>query len=161
MKLDASFLDNRKKAVDAARLFDSILEDRITYIVICICDAFKLKFFGWEYPEDHEGEVNTFDESVDSDSVRIQMYYNYDLTKAPIIVRGGEEWILDQIPLDWLTTDFEEELIQGRDLYIKKMEDKKIKDKIDLKDKKNKDKQLLKQIKAKLSPEEIKVLKLK
>ena len=143
--------------MDAARSFDSILEDRITYIVKSICKAFDREFYGWDYPEDHEEEINTFDDSVDSDSVRIVFYHNTKILQDFVIVRDGEDWVLEKIPLDWLTTDFEEELIQGRDLYLKKMEEKKTQDKINLQDKK--DKQLLEQIKSKLTPAEIKALK--
>jgi len=163
--LDEEFLEKRKAAAIHLGVYNGVLEDRITYIVHEICRGFDLKYLTWYFPNAAEGEVGNFDGAEHHDSFQIHMEYTEDGRKRSygndlvILLKDGSEWELYEIPKHWLIEDFEEELEQGKVAYLTKLENKKKKAKEKLSKKKEEEKALLEQIKKKLTPSELRLLK--
>jgi len=161
--LNRKFFSGRETVVKSLRSYDETLENRIQYIVESICSVFGQKLYTWYYPGADEGAVGSFDKASDGHAVSLHIEIEDDKWLAidnSIILSDGE-WQLYEIPFRWLTEDFEDELKNGRAAYLQKLEDdkKKLEDKN--KKRKAKKQDLIEQIKKKLTPEELKLLKVK
>jgi len=153
--------DKRKELLKKAGKYTSEIEKRIGYITDKIYETFNLKKEDWGFTEGVEaGEYGSFDMSSNKDKIFISSAPG--LYDEIIITKEGEEWCFDcSIPTRWLFEDFEKELKDGKKLYEKKREEEKkeAKDKKELK--KQKEAEMLKNIAAKLSDDEKKLLKKK
>lgn len=156
------FFEKRTETVKKLGRYDELLQNRITYIVQQICKIFNLKFRTWYFPDAAEGELGSFEKASYHDSVRLTIDYSPNIKGNQdmiILMKDGGEWELYEIPKRWLSEDFEEELEQGRVNYLKKLEDEKVAAKEQLSKEKAEEKALLAQIKKKLTPSELRLLK--
>jgi len=135
---------------------DGLIGNRITYIAEFVCNAFEQKLDCWYF-----SDAENFSEAVKGDRITLSMYAKNrtDYICNVILLKDGTEWQLDEIPLRWLTEDFEDEVVEGRLKYIKYLETKKqeTKERL-LKEKADKEK-VLQEIKNKLTPEEFGLIK--
>jgi hypothetical protein len=154
-------IDNYKEALNNISALHVQIDERVEYIINKICNTFNVQLDWWSYShsDDNGGE---FCDAYSEDQITPCINLESDYNPCVILLNNGSEWgLMDGIPIDWLFEDFEEELVNGKAAYIKQQEDKKNKAKAKKLDKRAKEKELLEQIKSKLSPEELKVLKLK
>jgi hypothetical protein len=131
--------------------------DRIDYIVKTIIKTYKKKLQYWHFSNAAEDEIGDISENIyhaeshGDVSITIEPYEDLDF-----IDKENCEWGLeDGFPYEWLFTDFEEELKEGRKAYLEKEKQNKSKEKSE------NSKKVLETIKSKLSKEELKALGLK
>jgi hypothetical protein len=163
--INQTILSHREQAKSVLKSLDTVLENRITYIVQQICKAYKTELHTWQFFNyDYEdSSVGDFGRAcyVDYINVHITVVNGNNnlgsLSNDKIILKDGTTWGLDHIPLRWLFEDFEEELTQGCKTYLEQLEKEKELKNIQSKNKKD----LIKSIKSKLTPEELKAVMIK
>lgn len=160
-KLDIEFFDKYYEAAQKASELREVIEDRITYIIKTICKTFNCKFDTWYVYGAAEGEVGNIDGALEDDFVHLIIESELDDDCAILTIDSREYSLRYGFPRIWLFQDFEEELINGKDLYIKKKEAEKEKKKLKLQAKQIKKNETLEQIKSKLSKQELKALGVK
>jgi hypothetical protein len=134
--------------------YESLVRERVGYIVETIMKTFKASMEGYGYDE---GRDLSFREMIKDEYMVFGIHTNDYLD---IIDKHGQ-WInlVDGIPQYWLWENFEEELENGRQKYIDQEKIKKQKAKQKYIENKIKREKLLKSVKSKLTKEELKLLK--
>lgn len=155
-KLSSEFFLEREAAKHKLDLFNEKIIDRITYIRKLIADVFEFEHNCWYVEGAQEGEIGDLDRTLDSET---DIYLEvYPQSQSQIIDNNGKIYNLAcSFPKRWLFEDFEDELINGKVLYEKFLEEEKAKRKLDKEIRAEK----LKEVKNKLTKEEINLLGLK
>jgi predicted transposase YbfD/YdcC len=133
--------------------YESLVGERIGYIVETIMKTFKTSMEGYGYDDERDLSVR---EMIQDE------YMNFGINTSDnldLIDKHGQ-WInlIDGIPQHWLWENFEEELENGRQKYIDQEKLKKQKAKQKYAENKIKKEKLLKSAKSKLTKEELKLL---
>lgn len=153
--LSTSFLLEYNDASTRFIGLDNSLITRVTYIANKICEVYGRSFENWYFLDGDDSGLGEgygdFTLSCRQEFFGITLevgYINVEEFSENIVLNNVEWELPGQIPIRWLTEDFEEELINGKELY-------------DANHKKEIEEILsLNSIKAKLTPEEIAFLKL-
>lgn len=138
--------------------FETIIEERLTYILKTIHLTFGSKLDYWYFDGAEEGQLGDLARHFDTSSIG-SLIVSPSLKGDPtILLNDGSEWGLEEsIPTRWLFEAFEEELKEGLVKYLAAEEQKKL-----LKlEKQQKREEKKRAVLDKLSPEERKVLGLK
>ncbi len=159
--LSEEFMREREDIVNEYDVMTDALNNRITYICERIFKCFNKRLECCYFDGAEEGEFGDFDKHVYGETfcITTEPFLGY---KSLIILKDGQEWALaDGIPVRWLTEDFESELTDGKKAYLEKVAAKNAKKSARAKEKASKKDKLLAEIKEKLTPEELKILKIK
>jgi len=162
--LSEILLSKRKELIDSLSKHNSFVNGRISYIAQCVCETFEYKLSYWVFTNSTSTyDVGDFDKSIYNDNIDIIISpiinYRRRHSDFKIILDGKEVYILNHIPLRWLTQDFEDELKTGRDEFLKKLSDEKQQQIAAEKKKKEVEKEASEIIKNKLTKDELKILK--
>jgi hypothetical protein len=154
-KLEKDILEKRRIAIDQVLPYNKAINARVEYICKTICKVFNTHLKNWEYPND----TNSFDDAVYGNSISVYIYCGKYFSEMDIFDKNNKLWCLgDSFPERWLYEDFEAELKDGRQKYIKKEEARKLKVAKSKETKQKNRKDLVASAKAKLLPEEIAAL---
>jgi len=139
--------------------------NRINYIIDKIAIVFGCECVKDSYAMENS-YLNFLNYSSEDDLYFIDAFctFKIDVSKLVFLNKNNEElYLIDGIPIKWLFSDFENELINGRKLFLKKLETE-AKEKevlsLSLKEKEKKSKQMIKSALKKLNKEEIAALNL-
>lgn len=157
--LGLSELKERESVMKTLEFYDSLLTKRVDYIVEKNAKEFKVDFKYWCFLNARESEVGTFTHYGDFFGVEIDPKFS-----AKIIDKDGKIIELIQtedggeIPVRWLTEDFEEELEKGRLSYLAKCLEQKEKNLLKNKEEFEKEESIKESLKKKLTKDELKFL---
>lgn len=121
-KIDLNTLKNWKILKEQLKPIEESIEYRCNYVVKEIVKIFHKKFDWWDFDNSCEDERGHFDPD----------YIQYEVVGTSIagcinmiaILKEEGEWDLAQgFPLRFLFEDFQQEVIDGRELYKKKEEE--------------------------------------
>lgn len=145
------FIEAEKKYAESLRKLSVRMEYILRYIF-----GDNLKWWDWQ-----SGDTNYRSgiggPCISSDTIQYYAEFS-NYSRKCIVLKDGTEWMLDEIPLEWLWEDFEEEYTKGLELFQQREEERKIKEKEHKKEKEYKKRTLAEQAKSKLTQEEIKAL---
>jgi len=157
-----------KKLRQEADEVENVITDRIDYILHFIFNFEKAKLHSWYFEGASEGEIGNLGSYLGSDGTIYSIVTDgSNFSGYSYILKDGTRWSYEGIlPYRWLFEDFESELIEGK----QKFDEKEKLRKLQLKEKKEKKKQkealrsvedskMMSELKQKLSPEELGVLK--
>lgn len=136
--------------------------DRISDVIQKICDVFEVKLNTWFFDDAEEGDIGSVKNNINSTEVGDYVICLYEQNNVDFVILdkdGKERDLSDQFPRRWLHEDFEEELIEGKRLFLKKERERKEKQKLSREIKKANDLKMLEKAKKKLSKEELAALK--
>lgn len=136
--------------------------DRISHVIQKICDVFEVKLNTWFFDDAEEGDIGSVKNNINSTEVGDYVICLYEQNNVDFVILdkdGKERDLSDQFPRRWLHEDFEEELIEGKKLFLKKERERKEKQKLSREIKKANDLKTLEKAKKKLSKEELAALK--
>ena len=164
MKLSKNTVEEYKQYTKKSEVIKEIIEDRITKIIKFIVEDAGYVLDTWYFSDADEGQMGTlhiYDDYISN--IEIHLASKSSILKNDFIyIIDGYEWsFMDgKIPTKWLFDDFEEEIKNGRKLYLKEFERKK-----ELRAKryaanKIKKEKIQKSIRSKLTKEELKLVKL-
>lgn len=161
-KLNTKTLADYKKLRASASELENSIADRITYVLDTIYKTFGSSCDNWYFDGAEEGQLGDVNRHVDHHEVSGIIAYS----KKPsgqdmaVILNNGDEWGLDEgFPTHWLFEDFEQELKDGKEKFLKKEAERKELEKAKRDSKKQKDADLAAKAKAKLSKAELAALK--
>jgi len=161
--LTKEFFNNRSLILLSIDESNKKIEDRVDYIVAKITGSFKLSYNEWNFPDSNGlGEYGTYESALayeDSVNIIIDVDENNPLLDIFIMDSSNKEIMLYSsenyewyFPINWMISDFEEELKLG----IKKYKDHLSKE---LKKEKDEEKLLVEKIKKGLSDDEFNTFK--
>jgi hypothetical protein len=136
--------------------------DRIDYIIRTWFQVFDSKLDYWYFDGAEEGQVGDLKNHMDSYNIsNIWTECKKDCSHEMVILdKNGDEYGWESAILTrWLFEDFEDEIINGKKLYLEKEIERKAKKKIASAQKKIEDTLLVEEAKKKLSKEELAALK--
>lgn len=163
MKLSENTVNNWRASYSEISLLEDEITDRITCILQTWLNVFGKKLHCWYFDDAEEGEVGDLirhfsDEEISGMIIKMPTEHAFGLT---ILDKYGKPLSLNgSIPTRWLYEDFEEEIVQGKAAYEARNKEKKEQNKLLKQAKKREQLELIKSAKSKLSPKEIKALKL-
>lgn len=136
---------------------NSLIANRIDYIVRTIYGVFGKKLKGWYFPHANDKDIGDFDKSKYGDT--IQLIMEPCCEEAIIFTNDKKVYYLDDnIPYRWLTEPFEDELVNGKEKYDQYLEEKALRDKEKSEKAKAEEEEILDNIRSKLSDKELKYL---
>jgi len=142
---------------------EKIVLNRVRYIIDTIAKVYKTKCSCWYFYGAGEGDYGDMVPSI-LDATRygvfsVVIHANKELDYTD---SDGEDWSLsDGFPYKWLTQDFEEELVAGRQAWLDKEEQSKKQRKLTKEQNSIKKQEALAAAKAKLSKSELAALGIK
>jgi len=154
-KLTEEYISDYEEAKSIVGNKEAIIIDRIDYIVKTIHKTFNKKLNYWYFDGAREGEVGP----VRLDEDYIYLIIDSSSAELEIIDKDGDEIDLrESFFTRWLTEDFEQELIEGKELYKQAERDRDRKAKVRKEREKKGKKALIEFAKKKLSKEELNAL---
>jgi hypothetical protein len=163
--LDLDIFDKQDELLKELATINGMIEDRIDFILKKIWEVFGYNLEGWYVDGAEENELGDLlslihmPEYIDLGPI---IYYCSDkghIREKFNAILEGEKYSLTQgMPYRWLFEDFENELIDGKNLFPKWEADEKKNKALKLEKKKLAKLAALKSAKSKLSKEEIKAL---
>lgn len=131
MKLDKEFFNKRMQLSHNLAEIDSVIIDRIDFIVKKIHSLFNSKLSTWYFPGAEEGSIGNFDNAINYDyeinDDYISIVAEHRATQPiKLILNDGKEIEAYSVPIRWLFEDFEEELIKGKQLYLEKIKKQRL-----------------------------------
>ncbi len=122
-----SLLDQRQAIRRELRQSSDAIIDRLTYIFKKIARVCDFEFFDWNVIGANEGEYGVIDLLFSNDKIRsYQVEFSelrglhYDAV-VPIILNGRTIDLKYSFPKRWMFENFENELVEGRRLYLQKI----------------------------------------
>ena len=158
-KITQQDLNSFFNSLETTKKYESIITERINYVVRRIAELAKTRVFWWDFKngyDENDGYLD-YDTFVDG-GICVEGESSADRFK---VVLDNKIWNFPfEFPQRFLFNDFDEEVLQGIESYIKEENERQQKIKESKFEKNKKKKQMLAQVAQKLTPQERRLLKL-